>query len=137
MTGEPAFFEIGVEDPERGRAFYGALFGWELTSTGGGHQIGTAGIPGGLHGGDKGAVPWLFFRVDDMDAALARLRELGGQRRGHARGRGGDRGVDRPLRTLQVVPGRSGLGVRPAPAAGVSSSSARRSQRGRLRIASV
>ena len=75
--GEPAFFEIGVEDPERGRAFYGALFGWELTSTGGGHQIGTAGIPGGMHGGDKGAVPWLFFRVDDMDAALARLRELG------------------------------------------------------------
>jgi uncharacterized protein len=78
MTGEPAFFEIGVEDPERGRAFYGALFGWELTPTGGGHQIGTAGIPGGLHGGDKGAVPWLFFRVDDMDAALARLHELGG-----------------------------------------------------------
>jgi predicted enzyme related to lactoylglutathione lyase len=78
MTGEPAFFEIGVEDPERGRAFYGALFGWELTSTGGGHQIGTPGIPGGLHGGDKGAVPWLFFRVDDMDAALARLHELGG-----------------------------------------------------------
>ena len=28
MTGEPAFFEIGVGDAEQGRAFYGALFGW-------------------------------------------------------------------------------------------------------------
>jgi len=28
MTGELGFFELGVEDPERGRAFYGALFGW-------------------------------------------------------------------------------------------------------------
>lgn len=28
MSGEPAFFEIGVEDPQRGKAFYGELFGW-------------------------------------------------------------------------------------------------------------
>jgi len=81
MAGEPAFFEIGVEDPERGKAFYGALFGWDFApgpSDEGGSIIGTPGIPGGLHGGDKGAVPYLFFRVDDMDAALARVRELGG-----------------------------------------------------------
>jgi predicted enzyme related to lactoylglutathione lyase len=31
-----------------------------------------------MHGGDKGAAPYLFFRVDDMDAALDRVRELGG-----------------------------------------------------------
>ena len=78
MAGEPAFFEIGVEDPERGKTFYGALFGWEFEATGGGHRIATEGAPGGMHGGDKGAVPWVFFRVDDMDAALARLEELGG-----------------------------------------------------------
>jgi len=81
MAGEPAFFEIGVADPERGKAFYGALFGWDFTpgpSGGGGAMIGTDGIPGGLHGGDQGAVPYLFFRVDDLDAALARVRELGG-----------------------------------------------------------
>ena len=30
MAGEVAFFEIGVQDPERGRAFYGGLLGWEL-----------------------------------------------------------------------------------------------------------
>ena len=28
MTGKLAFFELGVEDVERGRAFYEALFGW-------------------------------------------------------------------------------------------------------------
>ena len=30
MTGEPSWFEIGVEDAERGRAFYGALLGWRF-----------------------------------------------------------------------------------------------------------
>ncbi|QDG65532.1 hypothetical protein NIBR502772_04250 [Pseudarthrobacter sp. NIBRBAC000502772] len=46
MAGEPAFFEIGVEDPERGRAFYGALFGWDFSpgpSDQGGSIIGTPG----------------------------------------------------------------------------------------------
>jgi predicted enzyme related to lactoylglutathione lyase len=45
MSGEPAFFEIGVEDPQRGKAFYGALFGWDFTpgpSAAGGFMIGTA-----------------------------------------------------------------------------------------------
>ncbi|MFG2191702.1 VOC family protein [Streptomyces sp. NPDC048639] len=80
MTGEPAFFEIGVEDPERGRAFYGALFGWtfEPGPSGSGFAIGTPGLPGGMHGGDRDASPYLFFQVENMDAALTRVRELGG-----------------------------------------------------------
>ncbi|MFF8680552.1 VOC family protein [Streptomyces sp. NPDC015237] len=80
MTGEPSFFELGVADPERGRVFYGTLFGWSLEAgpAGGGFSIGTAGLPGGMHGGDQGASPYLFFRVDDLDAAVARVRELGG-----------------------------------------------------------
>jgi predicted enzyme related to lactoylglutathione lyase len=41
-------------------------------------MIGTPGLAGGMHGGDAGAVPYLFFRVDDMDAALDRVRDLGG-----------------------------------------------------------
>ena len=81
MSGEPVFFEIGVDDPQRGKAFYGALFGWDVApgpSEGGGFMIGTPGIPGGMHGGDPGAVPYVFFRVDDMDAALDHVRKLGG-----------------------------------------------------------
>jgi predicted enzyme related to lactoylglutathione lyase len=79
MNGELSFFELGVGDAARARAFYGSLFGWEFADEGGGARIETPNVPGGLHGGDPGASPYLFFRVDDLDAALARVRELGGE----------------------------------------------------------
>ena len=41
-------------------------------------MVETSNVPGGIHGGDTGASPYLFFRVDDIDAALARVRELCG-----------------------------------------------------------
>jgi predicted enzyme related to lactoylglutathione lyase len=80
MAGELAFFELGVEDAERGRAFYEALFGWrfEAPPNGKGFAITTPSVPGGIHGGDPGATPYVFFAVDDIDAALERVRELGG-----------------------------------------------------------
>ena len=81
MAGELGFFELGVEDPERGRAFYEALFGWRFDRgpSGQGYAIATPSIAGGIHGGDRGATPYLFFRVDDIEAAAARVRELGGR----------------------------------------------------------
>jgi predicted enzyme related to lactoylglutathione lyase len=80
MAGELTFFELGVEDAERGRAFYEGLFGWRFgpSPSGEGFTIQTPGMRGGMHGGDAGAAPYVFFAVDDMDAALARVRELGG-----------------------------------------------------------
>ncbi|HSK97670.1 MAG TPA: VOC family protein [Euzebyales bacterium] len=80
MDGELAFFELGVDDTEVGRPFYEGLFGWKLEPgpNAGGFEITTPSVPGGMHGGDPGAAPYLFFRVDDMDAALQRVRELGG-----------------------------------------------------------
>jgi uncharacterized protein len=80
MAGELSFFELGVEDADRGQAFYSGLFGWALEPTGSGQgfTIGTPNVPGGLHGGDRGAAPYLFFAVDDIDAAVERVRELGG-----------------------------------------------------------
>jgi predicted enzyme related to lactoylglutathione lyase len=81
MTGELAFFELGVEDADRGRAFYGGLFGWtfETGPSGNGFVITTPNVPGGMHGGDAGAAPYVFFEVDDMQAAIGRVRELGGE----------------------------------------------------------
>ncbi len=81
MNGELSFFEIGVEDAQRGRAFYEGLFDWnfEPGPSGGGFGIGGSNVPGGMHGGDPGAAPYVFFRVNDMEAALTRVRELGGQ----------------------------------------------------------
>ncbi|MGW0702534.1 VOC family protein [Streptomyces sp. NPDC002867] len=81
MAGEISFFELGVGDSERARTFYGGLFGWSFeagTTEGGGYAIRTAGVPGGVHGQDPGASPYVFFRVDDMRAAVARVRGLGG-----------------------------------------------------------
>jgi predicted enzyme related to lactoylglutathione lyase len=80
MAGELGWFELGVEDPEKARTFYGGLFGWTFEEGGAGYGITTPGVPGGIHGGDPAAAPLLFFRVDDMDKALARVAELGGAR---------------------------------------------------------
>ncbi|MFB4420331.1 VOC family protein [Streptomyces sp. QL37] len=81
MAGEISFFELGVADPERARTFYAGLFGWSFepgTTEGGGYAISTSGPPGGVHGGDPGVGPYVFFRVDDMRAAVALVRALGG-----------------------------------------------------------
>jgi uncharacterized protein len=79
MNGEVSFFELGVGDVDRARAFYSSLFGWRFADERGGARIETPNIPGGIHGGDVGASPYLFFRVDDLDAAVARVRLLGGE----------------------------------------------------------
>jgi predicted enzyme related to lactoylglutathione lyase len=80
MAGELAFFELGVEDTERGRSFYGGLFGWQFETgpSGDGLAITAPNVPGGMHGGDAGATPYVFFRVDEMETALGRVRDLGG-----------------------------------------------------------
>jgi uncharacterized protein len=80
MSGHPTYFELGVADADRARLFYSGLFGWRMDPgpSGNGYTIETGGVPGGLHGGDAEAVPYLFFGVEDVDAAVARVRELGG-----------------------------------------------------------
>ena len=81
MAGEPSFFELGVKDVEQGRVFYAGLFGWQMEPgpSGEGFTIATPEARGGIHGNDPEASPYLFFRVDDIEAAIARVRELGGQ----------------------------------------------------------
>jgi uncharacterized protein len=78
MTGDVSFFELGVEDAQRARAFYEALFGWRFEPAGGGFSIAGTNVPGGVHGGDPGASPYVFFAVEDVEAAAARVRELFG-----------------------------------------------------------
>ncbi len=80
LSGELAFVEFGVEDVEKGRVFYESLFGWrfEQGPTGQGYVISLPNVGGGIHGQDQGAAPYLFFRVDDIDAAVEKVQELGG-----------------------------------------------------------
>ena len=50
----------------------------ETGPSGSGFTIETPNVPGGLHAGDRGATPYVFFAVDDIEAATDRVRELGG-----------------------------------------------------------
>jgi len=83
MAGGVSFFELGVDDPAKAREFYGELFGWTMAAGPSGAEHGfhiqTENIRGGLHGGDRGAGPYLFFEVDDAVAAAERVRRLGGE----------------------------------------------------------
>jgi predicted enzyme related to lactoylglutathione lyase len=80
MDGDLSFFELGVDDAERGRAFCEGRFGWRFAPgpSGEGFMIETPGGRGGIHGGDGGASPYVFFSVDDIEAAMERVRELAG-----------------------------------------------------------
>lgn len=80
MSGEVSFIEFGAADAMTARSFYGKLFGWSFESGpgGDGYVVDGAGVPAGVHGGDPGAAPYVFFRVDDLDAAVAAIERLGG-----------------------------------------------------------
>lgn len=80
MTGELAWFEMGVPDATRAQRFYGALLGWTFESMGeGGAVIHTAGGRAGLHPGDDARHVVAYFRVDDIEAGVGQVRELGGE----------------------------------------------------------
>ena len=80
MTGEVSFIEFGATDAMTARSFYGKLFGWSFAPGpgGDGYAIDGVGVPAGVHGGDEGAAPYVFFRVDDLEAAVATVERLGG-----------------------------------------------------------
>ena len=75
-------WELEARDPERQRAFYSALFGWEI---GDGPIMG---IPAGLGGPEPGPAGHirasdrsgftLYVQVRSLAASLARAAELGG-----------------------------------------------------------
>lgn len=81
MAGQPSFFEVGVLDARRAQAFFGELFGWSFEPVGEtGNALTETPFPkGGFHGDDPDCGLELYFSVDDIEAAVARVRELGGE----------------------------------------------------------
>jgi predicted enzyme related to lactoylglutathione lyase len=80
MTGELTWFEMGVPDATRAQSFYGALLGWTFESMGeGGAVIRTAEGRAGLHPGDDARQIVTYFQVDNIEASVQQVRELGGQ----------------------------------------------------------
>lgn len=76
------YFTLDTPDIDRARAFYAALLGWrfdEAASSPTYAHIADGAPPFGLTKGERKAFAHLYFRVDDIEAACARVVELGGQ----------------------------------------------------------
>ena len=84
MAGQMVHLEIPAGDTAKAREFWGGLFGWEFqafegspteyhmtrfSETSGGAIMEADGTPG----------PRVYFDVDDINAGVARVNELGGE----------------------------------------------------------
>ena len=79
--GEVGYHTLTVPDDEAAKRFYGAVLGWRFPKGGVEHGWGIegAGLPlSGLWGGQRRAGWKLMYAVDDLRAAMARVREQGG-----------------------------------------------------------
>jgi uncharacterized protein len=95
MSAKVVHFELPYDDPERARQFYSRAFGWDLTpmpeldytivSTGPMSASGRPTEPGYVNGGllsrSQAASPGpvVVVDVDDIDTALERAEDAGGQ----------------------------------------------------------
>lgn len=81
---EPGYLTMATRDLERARAFFGALFSWQIepgNHEGGGHVANTR-FPMGFMATDDatpGGAVSVYFRVDDIEAYATRVEELGGR----------------------------------------------------------
>ena len=79
--GDLAYVTMEVVSSARARAFYSSVLGWQFTPgrVDDGWQVqGTVPMVG-LHGGDARATTVPMYRVDDIEAAVARVRTAGGR----------------------------------------------------------
>ena len=92
MSGRVVHFELPADDVERARGFYRDAFGWRMDTMPGTDytMVGTTPTldngmpaePGAVNGGmlaRQGPItaPVITIEVDDIDAALARVEQLG------------------------------------------------------------
>lgn len=80
MSGDLGYFTVPVADVQRGRRFYGRLLGWQFTDDADDRyaHIANTTPPGGLFRNDQ-RMPQVWFKVPDIHAAVAQVRELGGE----------------------------------------------------------
>jgi len=77
--GDLFYWTLGVRDAKRAQAFFAALFGWEIETGNvpGGFHVASVTPPGGMHQADQ-PTKTFYFRVPDIQVAVARVQELGG-----------------------------------------------------------
>lgn len=80
VPGAPSFIELGVPEGSRARSFYETLFGWTSREMGkDSFLLETPSMQIGLHPGDDDRVFVIYFLVEDIDAAVERVRAAGGK----------------------------------------------------------
>lgn len=81
MPVELGYFVIKVRDLARAQPFYARLMGWEYSNDNShanyAHVSNTA-LPFGLCAGEPARIQDFYFRVENLDAMLATLLEIGG-----------------------------------------------------------
>jgi predicted enzyme related to lactoylglutathione lyase len=85
MPGRIVHFELPSKDADRAVAFWSGLFGWQFQGSGMEDidyrmtQVaeGQGGAVYPIEDGGKGMI--VYFDTDDIDASIARVRELGGE----------------------------------------------------------
>jgi uncharacterized glyoxalase superfamily protein PhnB len=79
--GDIGYLTLEVPDGDRARAFYERVFGWTTDASGapGSFHISSITPPSGIHGGPETPEFRVYFRVDDIETAAARVREAGGE----------------------------------------------------------
>jgi predicted enzyme related to lactoylglutathione lyase len=76
--GKITWFEIAGDDGNRARGFYGGLFGWQFQPFEEGHDYQmTDGGAVFTNPESKGIL--VYFGTSDIDASVAKVRELGGE----------------------------------------------------------
>ena len=84
MAGKLVHVEIGAEDADRAQGFWSGVFGWEvgppMSPEMDYRMFRTGEDQGGaiVGGGEPGNIT-VYFDTDDIDASLAKVRELGGK----------------------------------------------------------
>jgi predicted enzyme related to lactoylglutathione lyase len=84
MTGKIVHFELPAKDGDRGQQFWSGLFGWSFESAGmpgADYRLTKAGgDPAGALSAMEGTTPGLlaYFDTEEIDAHVAKVRELGG-----------------------------------------------------------
>jgi uncharacterized protein len=81
MLNDVSYLEIGTKEAAASHVFFEQLFGWNFYAMGndGEGWFQTPSIKVGLHGNDPEPQCLIFFNVPDLIAAIATVKELGGE----------------------------------------------------------
>jgi len=79
--GDLTYYWLSTADAEKAKGFYGELLGWRFSpgTAPEGWNIEETTPHGGLHGGNAEMKANLCFEVDDLEAAMEKVRALGGE----------------------------------------------------------